>query len=195
MQKRVLLLGDSIRMGYEKYVEEGLGEKINTVYSEENGRDVSTTLWQANQFFKEMGDFDVIHWNNGYWDLNPEAPMTESFHPLDEYVHFLIRMVKFFSQHTDKLIFATTLPVFGKGTVMDNTGTGGLVTYDKELVINYNCAATAVMNQYDVTINDLYEFALQDKNLYKGPDMLHLSDEGNHAVADEIVEVINTYLS
>ena len=82
--KKVLLLGDSIRMGYDDYVKEELDGKCEVVYdAEDNGRFAAYTLWQANQMFKHHGHFDVVHWNNGYWDMNIEAPMTEAMHVKD----------------------------------------------------------------------------------------------------------------
>ena len=46
--KKVLLLGDSIRMGYDDYVKEELDGKCEVVYdAEDNGRFAAYTLWQA----------------------------------------------------------------------------------------------------------------------------------------------------
>jgi len=75
--KRVLLLGDSIRMGYDSMVKELLSDKYEVLFPEDNGRFSSYTLWQMNQYFKNEGSFDLVHWNNGYWDMNPERPMNE----------------------------------------------------------------------------------------------------------------------
>ena len=45
--KKVLLLGDSIRMGYDDYVKEELDGKCEVVYdAEDNGRFAAYTLWQ-----------------------------------------------------------------------------------------------------------------------------------------------------
>lgn len=81
--KKVLLLGDSIRMGYEKYVKELLADECEVYFSEDNGRFAAYTLWQVNQMFKQYGHFDVVHWNNGYWDMNIEAPMRDAIHPIE----------------------------------------------------------------------------------------------------------------
>ena len=78
VMKKVLLLGDSIRMGYDDYVKELLDGKCEVIYDpDDNGRFAAYTLWQANQMFKKYGKFDVVHWNNGYWDMNVEPPMAE----------------------------------------------------------------------------------------------------------------------
>ncbi len=82
--KRVLLLGDSIRMGYDSMVKELLSDKYEVFFPEDNGRFSSYTLWQMNQCFKNEGSFDLVHWNNGYWDMNPERPMNEPIHPVEE---------------------------------------------------------------------------------------------------------------
>lgn len=120
--KKVLLLGDSIRMGYDDYVKEELDGKCEVVYdAEDNGRFAAYTLWQANQMFKHHGHFDVVHWNNGYWDMNIEAPMTEAMHPVEEYVHFLKRIIKLCRENGAKIIFATTTPILEPGMAADNT--------------------------------------------------------------------------
>ena len=118
--KKVLLLGDSIRMGYDDYVKEELDGKCEVVYdAEDNGRFAAYTLWQANQMFKHHGHFDVVHWNNGYWDMNIEAPMTEAMHPVEEYVHFLKRIIKLCRENGAKIIFATTTPILEPGMAAD----------------------------------------------------------------------------
>ena len=60
--KKVLLLGDSIRMGYDDYVKELLEGECEVIYDpDDNGRFAAYTLWQANQMFKKHGKFDVEH--------------------------------------------------------------------------------------------------------------------------------------
>lgn len=188
--KKVLLLGDSIRMGYGPFIKKELEKNFQVIFPEENGRDTTTTLWQANQMFKLFGDFDVIHWNNGYWDMNAEAPMTEPLHPLCEYEYFLKRMALFFSKHSKRTIFATTMPVKGDGKGVDNSGTGTEINYDNDLVEKYNNAAKLIMDECKIEINDLYQFCLIDNNYYKCPDNLHLTENGNRIIARRISQVI-----
>lgn len=189
--KKVLLLGDSIRMGYAPYVRELLKGKCE-VYDDEqdNGRYAAYTLWQANQMFKKYGKFDVVHWNNGYWDMNIEPPMTEPFHPIDEYVHFLKRIIKEIRKNGAEIIFATTLPLLEGGMTYDVTGTGAQIAYDNDSVLRYNKAAVELMNQENITVNDLYTLMLQDKNYYKCPDKLHLTQEGYQVCAKQTADMI-----
>lgn len=193
----LLLLGDSIRMGYQENVKNKLEDIMNTFYPEENGRDTSTTLWQANQFFKNSGDVDIIYWNNGYWDMNIEYPMLEPFHPISDYFKMLIRMGNFFSAHSKLVIFANSLPIKSEGQTLDNSGTGGFITYKNEWVINYNYAAQAAMKFEKVHIDDLYTACLVDSNYFKSSDGLHLTAAGNdflgEHIAKTIIEHYNSY--
>lgn len=193
--KKVLLLGDSIRMGYEDYVRELLKDKCTVYYDEhDNGRFAAYTLWQANQFFKDYGKFDVVHWNNGYWDMNVEAPMVDAMHPVDEYIHFLKRIIAEIQRNGAEIIFATTTPILKSGAAMDNTGTGMQISYNNDWVIQYNEAAKKLMGSQNITVNDLYSLMLQDKNYFKCEDMLHLTDRGYRLCAEQAARLIEEKL-
>lgn len=190
--KRVLLLGDSIRMGYDDYVKELLEGKCEVVYdAEDNGRFAAYTLWQANQMFKNFGKFDVVHWNNGYWDMNIEPPMQTAMHPVEEYVHFLKRIIGECCQNGAKIIFATTTPILEPGVAADNTGTeADSIHYNNAWVELYNDAAKKLMAEEGITVNDLYALCKEDKNYYKCEDMLHLTEEGYRKCAAQAVDLI-----
>ena len=190
--KKVLLLGDSIRMGYQYQLKE---DECEVIFSDDNGRFASYTLWQANQMFKEYGRFDLVHWNNGYWDMNVEAPMTEAMTTIDEYLHFLRRIIALCRQNADKIIFATTPPVLEKGSAMDNTDTGCYISYDNDWVRSYNSAAKALMSAEKIPVNDIYEIAVKGENYYKCPDKLHLTEEGYMLCAKQAAKMIRKELS
>ncbi len=190
--KKVLLLGDSIRMGYDDYVKEILQDKCEVYYAaDENGRFSAYTLWQMNQLFRQHGSFDVVHWNNGYWDMNIEAPMVEAIHPVDEYVHFLKRILAEIRRNGARPVFATTTPVLSAGSAADVAGTGALsIHYDNSWVMQYNQAAKELMAAENVTVNDLYALCEQDPYYYKCADLLHLTEEGYRKCAEQTAAVI-----
>ena len=69
--KNLLLLGDSIRMGYDSFVQEKLRGRMNVYFPEDNGRFAQYTLralsdWKAKL---DLPEIHVVHWNNGLWDL------------------------------------------------------------------------------------------------------------------------------
>lgn len=192
--KKVLLLGDSIRMGYDEYVRELLEGKAEVWFDEDNGRFAAYTLWQANQMFRLHGPFDVVHWNNGYWDMNVEAPMTEAMHPLEEYVHFLRRILNFCRDNGAQVIFASTTPILEPGAAKDVTGVETSINYNDDWVCSYNKAARELMEKEGVPFNDLYALCKQDPHCYKCPDLLHLTEEGYRACARQAVSFIEKYL-
>ena len=79
--KNLLLIGDSIRMGYDKSVKKSLEGKANVVFPVENCRFASYVLRHFHEYFNGLKgeDIDVIHWNAGLWDclrLFEEEPHT-----------------------------------------------------------------------------------------------------------------------
>ena len=191
--KKVLLLGDSIRMGYQAYVKEALEGEFEVRYPEDNGRFAAYTLWQVNQELKWNPDIELVHFNNGYWDMNIEAPMTEAIHPVEEYVSFLRRIVALCRQCGAKVVFATTVPILEAGAAGDNTGVEGTINYSNEWVKEYNAAAVEVMKELQVPVNDLYALCMEDDRRYKCEDLLHLSDEGSRRCAQQVAEFVRKY--
>lgn len=191
--KKVLLLGDSIRMGYQQYVKEELDGEFEVRYPEDNGRFAAYTLWQVNQELKWNPDIELVHFNNGYWDMNIEAPMTEAIHPVEEYVSFLRRIVELCRQCGTKVVFATTVPILEAGAAGDNTGVQGTINYSNEWVKEYNAASVALMEQLEVPVNDLYALCMEDDRRYKCEDLLHLSEEGSRRCAKQVAEFVRKY--
>lgn len=195
--KKVLLLGDSIRMGYQDYVRQALAGECEVLYdAEDNGRFAAYTLWQVNQMFKKYGAFEVVHWNNGYWDMNIESPMRTPMHPVDEYIYFLRRIIGEIRHNGAKIIFATTTPVLSLGSAADNTGTGALgIAYDDAWVRQYNAAAVELMRAEGIPINDLYTLCQEDAGYYKCEDKLHLTEAGYRRCAEQAAAYIRQALA
>ena len=191
--KKILLLGDSIRMGYQQYVKEELEGEYEVLYPADNGRFAAYTLWQVNQELKWNPDIELVHFNNGYWDMNIEAPMTEAIHPVEEYKSFLRRIVALCRDCGAQVVFATTVPIMEAGAAADNTGVEGTINYSNEWVKEYNAAATAVMAELEVPVNDLYRLCMEDDRRYKCEDLLHLSAEGSRRCARQVAEYVRKY--
>ena len=188
--KKVLLLGDSIRAWYAPIVTELLKGKCEVYHaSEDNGRFAAYSLWQLGAMLKAHGNFDLIHFNNGYWDMGEIIP-GEPVHTLEEYQHFLRRIITVGRKTGARLIFATTTPLPEDGEARDNAGTGAALSFEKSRVQRYNEAALAVMAEENVPINDLYSLCLQDENCYKCEDKLHHSPEGNRVCAKAVANAI-----
>ena len=191
--KKVLLLGDSIRMGYQGEVKKLLEGEYEVMYPEDNGRFAAYTLWQVNQAFKHNPDISLVHFNNGYWDMNIETPMTEAIHPVAEYQSFLRRIVALCHSCGARVVFATTVPIWEAGSAKDNTGIAASIHYSNEWVKEYNAAALQVMQEMGVVVNDLYTLCMEDDRRYKCEDLLHLSAQGNRRCAAQVADYIRKY--
>jgi lysophospholipase L1-like esterase len=181
--KRVLLLGDSIRMGYEPLVREALAGIAEVVAPAENGRFAKYTLWGVNLWIKELGRPDVVHWNNGLWDIHRESPMTEPLTPVDEYLNTLGRIVTEIRRTGAAVIFATTTPV-----------AEGSVGRSNEEIDAYNRAAVSMMTKNQVAVNDLYSLVKADLAGNICADKAHLSEKGYRRCTAAVVEKIREYL-
>ena len=193
--KKVLLLGDSIRMGYQAYVRDLLREEYEVIFPEDNGRFAAYTLWQVNQMFKHNEDIALVHWNNGYWDMNIEPPMTEPIHSLAEYTGYLRRITALIRACGAKVVFATTVPVLEQEAARRMPGVQRETNYDNQWVKTYNQAATELMKELSVPVNDLYALCAQDPFCYKCSDLLHLTEQGYRRCAEQIADVIRNELA
>ncbi len=150
--KNVLLIGDSIRMGYDKATKKTLEGKANIYFPAENCRFASYVLRYIHEYksLVKDGDVDVIHWNAGLWDclrLFEEEPHT----PIDVYAYYIdricLRIKKFFPKA--KVIFATSTRVLSEKMDKD------FKRYNEEIE-KYNKVAVDVVKKYGFTVNDLY---------------------------------------
>lgn len=179
--KRILLLGDSIRMGYQEYVKKELEGLAEVVYPEENGRFSKYTLWGVNVWIRdEVGRPDIIHWNNGIWDIHREPPMTEPLTDKAEYEQNLRRCIQQFRHYTNDIIFATT--TFASDQNRE---------WKKEDIMEYNALAKHIMEEEHIPVNDLNALLTQEDIC---DDLLHLNETGYRKAARQTAEILKQYL-
>lgn len=149
--KNILLIGDSIRLGYDDAVRKSLDGIANVYYPRENCRFASYVLRYLHEYqaLVPEGKVDILHWNTGLWDclrLFEEEPHT----PIDVYAYYIericIRIKKLMPDA--QVIFATCTHV--QSEKMDKN----FKRYNEEIDA-YNDAAIAVVKKYGFAINDL----------------------------------------
>lgn len=181
--KKVMLLGDSIRLGYQPFVQDGLQEEAEVVGPEENGRFSKYTLWGVNLWLDQLGKPDIVHWNNGLWDLHHEFPMVEALTSLAEYLENLTRIINELERTGATIIFATTTPIHPSGKGRSNAE----IDY-------YNQAAVKLMRSRNIEINDLNRLVKEDLQDHICDDLLHLTEEGYRKCAAQTIAAIRNYL-
>ena len=189
--KKVLLLGDSIRQGYQEYVKQELEGECEVYFdAEDNGRFVQYNFWQLNQMYKKYGNFDIVHFNSGYWDMTIEEPDREAMNSLSEYIVWLKRIINYVRNRKGIPIFANSAPIFDELTNTKNNTSPYIFHYKNSWVQKYNNVAERLMESEKVYVNNLYDLLITGKKFYKCPDMLHLTEDGYKLVAKKIAMVI-----
>ena len=150
--KNVLLIGDSIRIGYDKAVKQSLAGIAEVYFPEENCRFASYVLRYLNEYrnLVKDGNVDVLHWNAGLWDclrMFGEEPHT----PVDIYAYYIDRICQRIGKLMPeaKVIFALST------SVQSEQMSANFKRYNEE-VERYNAAAEDVVRKYGFEVNDLY---------------------------------------
>ena len=177
--KKIVLIGDSIRMiGYGTPVAERLADEFEVWQPDDNCRFAKYTLRGLWDWQDGIRGADVIHWNNGLWDVC-ELFGDGAFTPIDEYVDTMLRIARILQERASTVIFATTTPVRPENVHNKN-----------EVIEAYNAALVPKLIEMGVVINDLYAPIKSDVYRYICDDMIHLSDEGISLAADMVEAVI-----
>ena len=186
---RVLLIGDSISMGYTLDVREMLKGKANVHRIPTNGGPTTNGLKNIKAW---LGDskWDVIHFNWGLHDLkyiaedpskraDPKAPGAHLQVPLADYEKNLAELVKIMQATGAKLIWCNTTPV--------PAGSDGRVEGDEA---KYNEAAARVMTAAGIPTDDLCAHASAKLKDVQLPANVHYSPAGYHYLAEKVAAVI-----
>ena len=188
---RVLLIGDSISIGYTVPVREMLEGKANVHRALTN---CGPTIKGVKELDRWLGDepWDVIHFNFGLHDLKYMGPNGENLvspdqgHQqvsIEEYQANLQTMVKRLKMTGATLIWRNTTPV--------PPGAKGRVVGDSK---KYNEAAERVMKEHGVAIQDMYGFVYPQMDKIMLEANVHFTPEGSRELAKTVVEVISARL-
>lgn len=180
--KNVLLLGDSIRMQYQPIVKQLLKGRANVYGPTDNGRWTDYTLNSLRFWLPQMPDADIVHWNNGLWDMGDDYQEGFPHRSIKEYESDVTRLFKILRQLISpdvKIIAATTTP----------TLSGNLEQFER-----YNAVLRRVAEESGVAVNDLYSAVLPKKEELIGPDKVHMNPDGIRQNAEMVAKAIEPYL-
>jgi lysophospholipase L1-like esterase len=190
----VLIIGDSISIGYTPYVQEALKGQANVVHNAGNAQHTGTGLQKLDEWLGNT-KWDVIHFNWGLWDLCYRSEQSKVYGNRDkingqvtftpeEYGKNLEQLVMRLKQTSAKLIFATITHV-PKGEA------GRFYGDDKR----YNKIAVRIMNKQNLQINKLNAISRKIHKTYKKEEGdVHFTPEGYELLAKEVVKKIQANL-
>jgi hypothetical protein len=190
---RVLLIGDSISMGYTVPVRERLRGTANVVHPPVNCGPTSRGVESLQSW---LGDkkWDVIHFNFGLHDMvyygsdgqarvEPTTAGARHQVPLEQYEKNLEEIVRHLKKTGATLIWCSTTPV--------PAGSAGRVSDDS---VRFNQVAAKVMKEHDIPTHDLHAFALPRLKEIQLPQNVHFSPEGSRVLAEQVAEAIREAL-
>lgn len=186
----VLIIGDSISIGYTVEVRKLLKNKADVYRIKTNGRNSKYGLQNLDKWIGKQ-HWDVIHFNWGLWDVCYRNPKSKAQGHRDkengtltaipkEYRANLEAIVKRLVKTKAKLIWAETTPVpdHELGRKVGDSA-------------KYNLIASDIMLANKVEINKLHSYALENiKNIQKGRGDVHFTKEGYRYLAQKVAEEI-----
>ena len=178
---RVLLIGDSISVGYTKTVIERL-DGVARVDRLANSKGVNDPA-----LYKEIGymlaehAYRVIHFNNGLhgWHI-PDDVYASS-------LKGMVQMLRWYSRGAS-LIWASSTPI----TAVDDPS--ALDAEKNPVVIRRNAIAREIMQSCDIPINDLYQVVL-DRPELRSSDQYHFNPDGQTVQGEAVARILLSLLT
>ncbi|MFM7241643.1 MAG: SGNH/GDSL hydrolase family protein [Opitutia bacterium] len=180
---RILLIGDSISIGYTLPVRKLLEGKANVHRIPTNGGPTPNGVANLGTWLGK-DKWDVIHFNFGLHDLKIMPGGKRQVEPAD-YEGNLRALVTELRKTGAKLVFATTTPVpEGKLATPRNSAD----------VAVYNQIALKVMNEHGVAIDDLNAAITPHLAKLQRPHDVHYTAEGSEALGQAVVKSLEKAL-
>lgn len=183
----ILIIGDSISMGYTRFVRKNLEGKANVFRIPENGRD---TIYGKRMLEQWIGDkkWDIIHFNFGLWDTlyrlpTPFDPEGKIFSTPNEYRENLIQIIAKLKKTKAKLIWCNTTPI-----------PDGMKFWRKGDSAKYNKIAKKIMDDESIYIIDLYTHAIKKIDNIQNIRDVHFTQEGREYLAEKVSKEIENIL-
>ncbi len=185
----VLIIGDSISIGYTPYVTQILKSKAIVKH---NGGNAGPTIRGIANIENWLGTnkWDVIHFNWGLWDIYGWEYMKEDRSP-SMYEKRLEQLVIRLKKTGAKLIWGTTTPVCPSSEVsmLKRFNSDTKITPTTERL--YLDAALGVMKKYEIQVNDLHALMSPELKRYAiAANDVHYTEEGCEKLGRQVAEAI-----
>jgi len=185
---RVLLVGDSISIGYTLPTRDFLKGKANLHRIPTNGGPTTRGLANIDAWLGKS-KWDIIHFNWGLHDLKYMGPKGENLFPkekggkpqvpLADYEKNLEKLVVRLKKTGAKLIWRNTTPI--------PPGSKGRYVGDS---VKYNEAAARVMKRHGIPTHDLFTMSKKRMKELMLPANVHYKKEGSVALGKDVARAI-----
>jgi lysophospholipase L1-like esterase len=188
--KKVILVGDSIRMHYQEIVRRELAGQAEVAWPDENGEKSEKVLRHIEEWVFPQSP-DIVQVNCGLHDLKKKFESAIPAVPIERYrenIHAILS--KLIKQPGMTMIWAATTPVI-QSWHRDYKGFDRLETD----LVSFNQVAAEVATELGVVINDLYSVVMAaGPEHYLKPDGVHFNDAGNDLLGKAVADFLKPYL-
>ncbi|WP_299546848.1 sulfatase-like hydrolase/transferase [Seonamhaeicola sp.] len=186
----VLIIGDSISIGYTPFVKAALKEKANVSHNLGNAKHTGNGLEKLDDWLGET-KWDVIHFNWGLWDLCYRNPDSQVQGGRDKKNGILTFTIEQYKRNLEKLVSRLKLTgaqlIFATTTHVPDGEAGRIANDDKR----YNKVAIEIMKRHGVKINHLNELSEGIHGEYAiGNGDVHYTPEGYKLLANPVTNMI-----
>lgn len=186
----VILIGDSIRIGYQETVRQELEGEAAIWTPEQNGGNSRRVLENVDAWAISH-DPAVVHINCGLHDLRKEFDTGEPAVPISEYRENVTAILRALRERSNaQIIWAATTPV----NQAWHHERKGFDRFEAD-VDAYNKEAGAACKELEVPINDLFKVIMDTgRDHLLLPDGVHFSKEGYELLGAAAAREIRAYL-
>lgn len=188
--QHAILIGDSIRLDYQPFVQAQLSGQATVTGPAGNGGNSRELLAEIEMRVIRHAP-DLVHINCGLHDIKRAKPCGPAAVSLDEYADNLRRIFTRLRNETDAvLVWATTTPVNDERHAAHKPFTRRLAD-----VLAYNETASRIARESGLAANDLFAVvttAGSDGLLL--PDGVHFTVEGRRVLATAVADCIRRTL-
>ena len=172
-------------MSYQPHVVRLLDGRAEVVGPADNCQFSLYTLCSLDRWIKELGQPDIVHWNNGIHDAGHNPARSPVQIPIAMYRANLAFILDHLIALTPKVIWATSTPVHPDRPFCDTVW-----SWRNEEIDRYNDVARSLIEGRGVPINDLHSLVSCDLSGFLSEDQLHLSEVGQVACATAVVNSV-----
>jgi isoamyl acetate esterase len=193
--KQVVLIGDSIRMGYEPFVREMLGREAE-VWAPADNCSSSRYLMDHLDEWVISRQPDIVHLNCGLHDLAYKdadgRPSGQRLVPLDEYKDNVRAILTTIRGQTPALVmWASSTPVNERWHIAKKD----FPRYEAD-VDAYNDAGLAAARSLGIPVNDLNRVIAEGgRDNLLSEDGVHFKDAGYRVLAEAVVKMLRPMLA
>ena len=172
----VLIIGDSISIGYTPTIEAALSPAYDVVHNPCNAMTSSWTAQNIDTWLASRSSFEAITWNNGLWDVADWENVSDSDYAAN--LHAIAQKIKAKTAHPLFILTTEVLPATPHRNNAD--------------VVNRNNIARDVMALEGIKVLDLYPVSQTIVGEHVSADDVHFTTAGSQVLGEAVLDSLDT---